>query len=56
MPYTNTAPKYYAKLYNISVLKKGKQKSIGQLTNDIYQYELKHQVDKGLFPFLKIRR
>lgn len=50
------APKYYAKKYNISVLEQGEPKSINKLTLDIYEYEKKNQVEKGLFPFLKITR
>ena len=50
------SPKYYAKKYNISVLEQGEPKSIHQLTLDIYEYEKKNQVKKGLFPFLKITR
>jgi hypothetical protein len=49
------SPKLFAKKYGISVLKDGKQKSIHQLTTDIYNYERSNKVNKGLFPFLKIK-
>lgn len=52
--YFNDSVKEYAKRYEISVLKNGQPKSVQQLTNDIYKYEIDNQVNKGLFPFLKI--
>lgn len=48
--------KYYAKIYGISVLKpNGKFKSVNELSNDIYEYELEKQVNDGMYPFLKIK-
>lgn len=47
--------KHYAKLYGISVLKDGKPKTVNELSIDIYNYELTHQVKNGLYPFLKIK-
>ena len=44
--------KYYAKKYGISVMKNNKPKSINQLSNDIYNYELDRKVKGGLYPFL----
>lgn len=44
--------KYYAKKYGISVLKKGKHKSVNQLANDIYKYEVDRKITGGLYPFL----
>jgi hypothetical protein len=44
--------KYYAKQYGISVLDKGKHKSVNKLANDIYKYELDRKVKGGLYPFL----
>lgn len=44
--------KYYAKIYGISVLKSGKHKSVGVLANDIYKYEVAHNIKHGLYPFL----
>ena len=47
--------KHYAKLYGISVLNdKGKHKSVGQLSVDIWNYEKTHNVRGGLYPFLHI--
>ena len=45
--------KYYAKIYGISVLKGGKHKSVGQLANDIYRYEVDRKITGGFYPFLK---
>ena len=45
--------KYYAKVYGISVLKGGKHKSVGQLANDIYNYEVDRKITGGFYPFLK---
>jgi hypothetical protein len=50
MEYRNL--KYYAKRYGISVLKNGKHKSVNQLSNDIYKYEVNRGVKNGLYPFL----
>lgn len=48
--------KYYAKLYDISVLNdKGKYKSVNQLSLDIYEYEKRNNVKNGLYPFLYIK-
>lgn len=48
--------KFYAKIYGISVLKNnGKFKSVNELSNDIYEYELLNQVENGMYPFLKIK-
>lgn len=47
--------KHYAKVYGISVLKDGKQKTVNQLSLDIWDYERKHKVNNGLYPFLNIR-
>jgi hypothetical protein len=44
--------KHYAKKYQISVLKDGVPKSVNELSIDIYNYELEHQIKDGLFPFL----
>jgi hypothetical protein len=44
--------KYYAKKYGISVLKNGKHKSVGQLANDIYNYEVSRKISNGFYPFL----
>ena len=46
--------KWYAKKYKISVLDKGRPKSINQLSIDIYLYELENQIQDGLYPFLFI--
>jgi hypothetical protein len=50
MEYRNL--KHYAKKYGISVLKNGKHKSVNQLSNDIYKYEVNRGVKSGLYPFL----
>lgn len=48
--------KHYAKLYDISVLKEnGTPKSVNQLSLDIYEFEKKHNVKNGLYPFLYIK-
>jgi hypothetical protein len=53
MEYKNI--KYYAKLYGISVLRdNGKRKSVNELSLDIYEYEKRHNVKNGLYPFLYI--
>jgi len=44
--------KSYAKKYGISVMKNNKPKSINQLANDIYKYEVDRKVKGGLYPFL----
>jgi hypothetical protein len=44
--------KYYAKIYGISVLKDGKMKSVNELANDIYKYELNRKIKNGLYSFL----
>lgn len=44
--------KYYAKLYGISVLKGGKFKTVNQLSNDIYKYEVNRGIKNGFYPFL----
>ena len=44
--------KYYAKKYNISVLKGGKFKSVNTLANDIYKYETSRGIKNGFYPFL----
>lgn len=44
--------KYYAKKYGISVLKGKKFKSVNQLSNDIYKYEVSRGIKNGLYPFL----
>jgi hypothetical protein len=44
--------KEYAKKYGISVMKKGKFKTVNQLSNDIYRYEVDRGVKKGFYPFL----
>jgi transposase-like protein len=44
--------KEYAKRYGISVLHKGKHKSVHKLSNDIYKYEVNRNVKNGLYPFL----
>ena len=56
MPEKYKGIKYYAKKYGISVLKEnGKRKSAGELSIDIYEYELMNQVENGMYPFLKIK-
>jgi hypothetical protein len=50
MEYKNI--KYYAKKYGISVLKKGKMKTVNQLANDIYKYEVDRRIKGGFYPFL----
>jgi hypothetical protein len=50
MEYKNI--KYYAKKYGISVLKKGKMKTVNQLANDIYKYEVDRGIKGGFYPFL----
>jgi len=47
--------KYYAKVYGISVLKGGKHKSVGQLANDIYNYEVSRKIKGGFYPFLAFK-
>jgi hypothetical protein len=44
--------KHYAKKYGISVIYKGKPKSVNQLSNDIYKYEVDKKVKGGLYRFL----
>jgi hypothetical protein len=44
--------KYYAKKYGISVLVKGKHKTVNRLANDIYKYEVDRKITGGLYPFL----
>jgi hypothetical protein len=44
--------KYYAKKYGISVMKKNKHKTVNELANDIYKYEVDRKVKNGLYPFL----
>lgn len=48
--------KYYAKKYEISVLTKGKHKSVNELAIDIYEYEKGNNVKDGLYPFLYIKK
>jgi hypothetical protein len=44
--------KFYAKKYGISVMKKNKPKSVNELANDIYNYEVDRKIKGGLYPFL----
>ncbi len=52
--------KSYASKYNISTIKTIKKngvdvivpKSVNQLLNEIYNYENKHKIKNGLYPFL----
>lgn len=44
--------KHYAKVYGITVLKNGKFKTVNQLANDIYKYEVNRKIKNGLYPFL----
>jgi hypothetical protein len=44
--------KEYAKRYGISVMKKGKFKTVNQLSNDIYRYEVDRKTKGGFYPFL----
>lgn len=47
--------KHYAKQYGISVLHKGKPKSVNKLSLEIWEYEKNHNVKNGLYPFLNIK-
>jgi len=47
--------KEYAKRYAISVVADdGKRKSVNELAYDIWDYESRHKVKKGMYPFLTI--
>jgi hypothetical protein len=47
--------KEYAKRYAISVIADdGKRKSVNELAYDIWDYESRHKVKKGMYPFLTI--
>jgi hypothetical protein len=47
--------KEYAKRYAISVIAdNGKRKSVNELAYDIWDYESRHKVKGGMYPFLTI--
>lgn len=47
--------KEYAKRYSISVIKEdGGRKSVNDLAYDIWDYESRHKVKNGMYPFLTI--
>jgi len=47
--------KEYAKRYSISVLgEDGKRKSVNELAYDIWDYESRHKIKGGMYPFLTI--
>ena len=45
--------KHYAKVYEISTIgKRGSPKSVNQLSNEIYAYEVENRPKEGMYPFL----
>ena len=46
--------KEYAKRYGISVLSVDGRKSVNELAYDIWDYESRHKVKNGMYPFLTI--